>query len=94
MLLIFSKLIFSTFFCNESKLIEYNNLFAIHCRSAEIIKKKKSENYSKDVTMEEFFKFFDQFNEKFIKSSFCCRIKISCDKTKLITKHERLYYLY
>ena len=59
MLLTFSKSISSTFFQNESKSIKHNNLFVTRCRSAEIIKKKKFKNYSKDVTIKEFLEFFN-----------------------------------
>ena len=57
MSLTFFKLISSTFSRNESRLIEHNNLFATRRRSAEIIKKKKFENYSENVIMKEFFEF-------------------------------------
>ena len=65
-----SKSISFIFFRNESRLIEHNNLFATRCCSAEIIKKKEFKNYSKNVTMKEFLEFFNQFNERFAKSSF------------------------
>ena len=70
MLLTLSKSISFIFSRNELKLIEHNNLFATRRRSAEIIKKKEFKNYSKDVIMKEFLEFLDQFDEKFIKSSF------------------------
>ena len=76
MFLTLLKSIFLISFRNESKLIEHSNLFATRHRSVEIIKKKKFENYSEDVTMKEFFEFSDQFNEKFVKSSFRCRTKV------------------
>ena len=73
--LTFSKSIFFTFSRNKLKSIKYNNSFATRRRSAEEIKKKKFEDYLKDVIMKEFLKFFDQFNKEFAKLLFCCRTK-------------------
>ena len=75
MLLTLLRSIFFIFLRNELKSIEHSNSFATRRRSVEIIKKKKSEDYSENVTMKEFLKFFDQFDEEFAKSSFCCRTK-------------------
>ena len=74
MFLTLSKSISFTFFWNKLKLIEHNNSFATRRRNVELIK-KKFENYSEDVTIKEFLEFFDQFNEEFAKSSFCCYIE-------------------
>ena len=41
MFLTFSKQVFSTFFQNELKSVEHNNLYATRRCSAEITKKKK-----------------------------------------------------
>ena len=75
-LLTFSKLISFIFFQNELKSIKHNNSFATRYRNAEIIKKKKFKNYLENVTMKEFLKFLDQFDEKFVKSLFCYHTKI------------------
>ena len=75
MSLTLSKSIFSTFFQNELKSIEHNNSFATSRRNVEIIKKKKFENYLKDVIIKKFLKFFDQLNKKFAELLFCCRTK-------------------
>ena len=75
MLLTFSKSVFSIFFRNKLRLVKHSNLFATRRRSAEIIKKKEFENYSENVIMKEFLEFLDQFNEEFVKLSFCRRTK-------------------
>ena len=75
MFLTLSKSISFTFSQNELRSVEHNNLFATRRRNVKIIKKKEFENYSKNVIMKKFLEFFDQFDEEFAKSSFCCCIK-------------------
>ena len=70
-----SKLTFHIFSQNELKSVEFNSLFATRRRSAEIIKKKESENHTEDVKIKELFKLSDRFYEEFAELTFYRCIK-------------------
>ena len=65
-----SKLIFHIFSRNESRSVELSSLFATHRRSAEITRKKKSEDHTENVKIKELFELSDRFYEEFAKSTF------------------------
>ena len=69
MLLTLSKLIFHIFFRNESRSAEFSSSFATRRRNIEITK-KKSEDYTENVKIKEFFELFNRFYEKLAKSMF------------------------